>query len=65
MSFIGKVIAAPFVSSIRNARSRARYSTSEARGSMLAARLPARDARAKFDRSSFAIHPGNADDLRI
>jgi hypothetical protein len=65
ISFTGKVTAAPFVSSIRRACSRARYSTSAARGSMFAARRPARDARAKFERSSLSAHLGNTPDLRI
>lgn len=65
MSFTGKVMAAPFVSSIRSARSRARYPTRPARGSIFAARRPARDARAKFERSSFSIQSGNRRDVRM
>ena len=65
MSFTGKVIAAPFVSSIRNACPFARYTTVLARGSVFAARLPARDARTKLERSSFSNHSGIRRDLRI
>jgi hypothetical protein len=63
-SFTGKVIAAPFVSSICNARSFERYSTVLARASVFAACFPARDARAKFFRSSFSIHRVVGCDLR-
>jgi len=65
ISFTGNVIPAPFVSAICNACSFGRYTTLSARGSVFAARLPARDARAKFARSSFAIQPGIGRDLRI
>ena len=65
ISSIGKEIAAPFVSAICSARSVSRYTTVLARGSILAVRLPARDARAKFRRSSLSIHPGVGCDLRI
>ena len=57
-SFTGNVIVAPFVSSIRSARSWERYAAKAARGSVFAARRPAREARAKFARSSFSIQPG-------
>jgi hypothetical protein len=65
ISFTGNVIVAPFVSSIRSARSWERYAAKAARGSVLAARRPAREARAKFARSSFSIQPGFRSDLRM
>ena len=65
MSFTGKVIAAPFVSSIRSACSRGRYTTELARASVFAARFPARDARTKLERSSLSIHRGIVRDLGI
>ena len=63
ISSIGNVIVAPFVSSTRSARSRERYAAKAARGSVFAARRPAREARAKFARSSFSIQPGIRSDL--
>ena len=65
ISLTGNVIAAPFVSAICSARSVGWYTTVPARGSVLAARLPARDARAKFSRSSFSIHRIVGCDLRM
>lgn len=65
MSLTGKVMTAPFVSSIRSARARARYAMRPARGFILAARRPARDARAKFERSSFSIQSGIRRDGHI
>ena len=65
ISFTGKATATPFVSSIRNAWSRGRYTTNLARTSVLAARFPARDARTKLERSSFCIHRGIVRDLGI
>ena len=65
ISSTGNVIAAPFVSSIRNACSVGRYTTVLARASVFAARSPARDARAKFARSSFSTQPGIWCDLRM
>jgi hypothetical protein len=63
ISFTGNAIVAPFVSSIRSARSWEWYAAKAARGSALAARRPAREARAKFARSSFSIQPGTRSDL--
>jgi hypothetical protein len=65
ISFTGNVIVAPFVSSIRSARSWERYAAKAARGSAFAARRPAREARAKFARSSLSIQPGTRSDLRM
>src|SRR5207302_2276504 len=65
ISFTGNVIVAPVVSPIRSARSRERYAAKAARGSVFAARRPAREARAKFARSSFFIQPGIRSDLRM
>ena len=65
ISFTGKAIATPFVSSIRNACSRGRYTTNLARASVLAARFPARDARTKLERNSFCTHRGVMRDLGI
>lgn len=65
MSFTGKATAAPFVSSIRSACSRGRYTTELARASVFAARFPARDARTKLERSSFSIQRGIVRDLGI
>jgi hypothetical protein len=58
ISLTGRVMTAPFVSSIRSARCGAKYVTELARVSVLAARRPARHARAKFERSSASIHFG-------
>jgi hypothetical protein len=58
MSFTGKATAAPFVSWIHSARARVRYAMRPARSSVFAARRPARDARAKFERSSLSIQSG-------
>ena len=65
ISLTGNVIAAPFVSAIFNACPFGRYTMALARGSVRAARLPARDARAKFSRSSFSIHRVVGCDLCI
>ena len=65
ISFTGNVIVAPFVSSIRSARSWERYAATAARGSAFATRRPAREARANFARSSFSIQPGTRSDLRM
>ena len=65
ISFTGKAIATPFVSSIRNACSRGRYTTNLARASVLAARFPARDARTKLERNSLCTHRGIMRDLGI
>jgi hypothetical protein len=65
ISFTGKAIASPFLSSIRNACSRGRYATNLTRASVLAAHLPAQDARTKLERSSFCIHRGIVRDLDI
>ena len=65
IKFTGNVIAAPFVSSIRNACSFGRYATALARASVFDARFPARDARAKFSLSSFSIHGVVGHDLRM
>jgi len=65
ISFTGNVIAAPFASLIRNACSLGRYTTVLARGSVFAARLPAREARAKFERRSFSTQLGIRRDLRM
>jgi len=63
--FTGKTIATPFVSSIRNACSRGRYTTNLARASVLAARFPARDARTKLECNSLCTHRGIMRDLGI
>jgi len=65
INFTGNVIAAPFVSSISSACRFGRYTAATALGSVFAARFPARDARAKFERSSFATQPGIRCDLRM
>ena len=65
ISLTGNLIATPFVSAIFNTRSLGWYTMELARGSVLAARLPARDARAKFSRSSLSIHRVVGCDLRI
>jgi len=65
ISFTGNVIAAPFASLIRNACSLGRYTTVLARGPVFAARLPAREARAKFERSCFPTQLGIRRDLRM
>jgi len=65
ISLTGNLIATPFVSAIFNTRSLGWYTMELARGSVLAARLPARDARAKFSRSSLSIHRTVGCDLRM
>jgi len=65
INLTGKLTATPFVSSIRNAWSRGRYTTNPARSCVLAARFPARDARTKLERSSFCIHRGIVRDVGI
>ena len=64
-SFTGNVIAIPFVSSILNACPFGRYTALLALGSVFATRFPARDARAKFERTSFSSHVGTRCDLTI
>ena len=65
MSLTGKLTAAPFVSSSRSACSRAQYSTQVALGSMLAARRPSREARAKFECASRSAHSDDPCGLRM
>jgi hypothetical protein len=63
MSFTGMMNLAPFVSSTCRAWSRPRYAALAARGAAFAAWRPAREALAKFARSSFLIHSGVAINL--